>query len=403
MIQRRFHMGKSKFNHILSVLSCILVLAGCSSVYQVEVGNDSSLDRIDEMVEIPLSELPKLSGKSFRITDSNKEEVAYQITSDSLLIFRANVSHFSSSTYNISKGIPAPVDTIACGSHRPDRLDDLIWENDKSGYRTYGPALQKRGERAFGYDVFTKSVTYPVMKARFDSTLYSKSRPSFHIDHGNGMDSYAVGPTLGCGTTALLHDGGIVFPWCWTSYEISDNGPLRFRVRLAYSHVMAGNNIVTEYRTITCDAGSLLNKAEISYSGTTSQDNVVAGVVVHKENPEAYRFSREKRYIGYADLGDRNIGQNGEIYVGTVFSSLPDSVWFKPVAFQEPIRKNRKPVVAEPVGHVIGSFGYTSGDTFTYWFGSGWSKAGIQDLGTWCRLLEEFGEKKGKPLTVKVL
>jgi hypothetical protein len=31
---------------------------------------------------------------------------------------------------------------------------------------------------------------------------------SYHVDHGNGMDCYKVGPTLGAGTNALLADGG---------------------------------------------------------------------------------------------------------------------------------------------------------------------------------------------------
>ena len=51
---------------------------------------------------------------------------------------------------------------------------------------------------------------------------------SYHIDHGNGMDCYAVGPTLGGGTAALMPDSAIVYPYCYKDYEILDNGPLRF-------------------------------------------------------------------------------------------------------------------------------------------------------------------------------
>ncbi|MBR3074647.1 MAG: DUF4861 family protein [Bacteroidales bacterium] len=103
---------------------------------------------------------------------------------------------------------------VACGEIRADRLDDLIWENEYSGYRAFGPALQARGETAYGYDVFTKSVARPVMHERYEKAL-GPERLSFHHDHGDGMDSYGVGPTPGCGTAALVDTAGIVYPWCW--------------------------------------------------------------------------------------------------------------------------------------------------------------------------------------------
>ena len=88
-------------------------------------------------------------------------------------------------------------------------------------------ALQKSGEKAYGYDVFTKSVEELVVEDRYAMELDSASRAeikalreagkkeeadslsraiSYHIDHGNGMDCYAVGPTLGGGTAALMPD-----------------------------------------------------------------------------------------------------------------------------------------------------------------------------------------------------
>lgn len=58
---------------------------------------------------------------------------------------------------------------------------------------------------------------------------------SYHIDHGHGMDCYAVGPTLGAGVAALMVDDSIIYPWCYKSQEILDNGPLRFTVRLEFN------------------------------------------------------------------------------------------------------------------------------------------------------------------------
>lgn len=85
-----------------------------------------------------------------------------------------------------------PVDVAACGRVYPERLDDVAWENDRVAYRAYGPALQATGERAYGYDIWTKSTPEPVVEDRYDGDL--NRGISYHEDHGNGMDVYAVAP-----------------------------------------------------------------------------------------------------------------------------------------------------------------------------------------------------------------
>ena len=63
---------------------------------------------------------------------------------------------------------------------------------------------------------------------------------SYHIDHGYGMDCYAVGPTLGCGTAALMQGDTIIYPYCYRTQEILDNGPLRFTVKLEFDYSGCG-------------------------------------------------------------------------------------------------------------------------------------------------------------------
>ena len=268
-------------------------------------------------------------------------------------------------------------EVVACGEIRPDRKDDLIWENEFSGYRAFGPTLQAKGERSYGYDVFTKSVTHPVMHDRFDKSK-GPNRISFHIDHGDGMDSYGVGPTLGCGTAALLDNaGGIVYPWCWKEAEILENGPKRFQVRLTYSPIVVNGREVIEHRLITLDSGSRLNRVDISYDGLEGPCPIVVGIVVHAENPSGYYV--DDKLLAVADLGDRNIGKNGEIYCGAVRPEGFERSAF--VAFDEP--------KGSAIGHVLGYGTYRPGETFTYWFGSGWSKAGIQNLDEWIQLIRK--------------
>lgn len=50
------------------------------------------------------------------------------------------------------------------------------WENDLVGFRAYGPALQARGERGFGYDLFTKRGTAaPVLEDMYAKELDADS------------------------------------------------------------------------------------------------------------------------------------------------------------------------------------------------------------------------------------
>lgn len=269
----------------------------------------------------------------------------------------------------------------ACGEIRPDRMDDLIWENEFSGYRAFGPALQDAGERAYGYDVFTKNVPYPVMRERFD-----KSRDeglSFHIDHGDGMDVYGVGPTLGCGTAALVDASGIVYPWCWQEAEILQNGPARFQVRLTYTPVRVNGQEVVEHRLITLDSGSRMNRVELTYEGLDAPCPIVVGIVVHAENPTG--FYSDERILAVADWGDRSIGENGEIYCAAFLPEGFVSSGYEP--FDEP--------AGPAIGHVLGYSVYTPGTPFTYYFGSGWSKAGIGSLEAWVQVIDRFASSIG--------
>ena len=261
-----------------------------------------------------------------------------------------------------------------CGEIRTDRKDDLIWENEFSGYRAFGPALQAKGERAFGYDIFTKSVSYPVLHDRYEKAL-GPEKLSFHIDHGDGMDSYGVGPTLGCGTAALVDSSGIVYPWCWKEAEILQNGPRRFQVRLTYSPVLVNGREIIEHRLITLDSGKRLNRVDISYDGLDAPCPMVVGIVVHAENPEGYYA--DNKVLATADLGDRNIGKNGEMYCGAVLPGCFDSWGFEPLEQPQ----------GAAIGHVLGHTTYQPGSTFTYYFGSGWSKADVKSLDEWVKLI----------------
>jgi len=405
---------------LFAAAACATVLwTGCSKSESVTVtiANPLAIERTGEMVEIPVNDIYTQLNLSdtaqFVIYDEKAQEVPYQLTYDEKVIFPVSIASKASVNYTVQQGTPSLVNAVVYGRCYPERLDDIAWENDRAAYRAYGPALQKSGEKAYGYDVFTKSVEELVVEDRYAMELDSASRAeikalreagkkeeadslsraiSYHIDHGNGMDCYAVGPTLGGGTAALMPDSAIVYPYCYKDFEILDNGPLRFTVKLVFNPLVVKNDSnVVETRIIQLDKGSQLNKTTVSYEYLTQATPVAAGLVLHAANPEGYAYDAAKGYISYADPTTNAEAGNGIVYVGAVF---PASVQTTTQLFEKP--------AGDALGHVLGISTYEPGNDFVYYWGSGWSKYGFEKAEDWTNYLKDYAEKVRNPLVVTV-
>ena len=383
----------------------------------VSVSNPLNIDRLEEIVEISaddvLGKLKLDETAEFIIVDENNAEVPYQLTADNKIIFPATVKAGATASYSITKGQPSHANTVVYGRQYPERLDDIAWENDKSAYRVYGPAFQKRGDKGFGYDVLTKSVSELVVEDRYAMELDKDARAmikklceegkkaeadslanaiSYHIDHGNGMDCYAVGPTLGGGTAALMPDSAIVYPYCYKNFEILDNGPLRFTVKLEFNPLtIDGDTTVVETRLIQLDKGSHLNKTTVSYTSLKKDYPLGVGIVLHEALPDRYSMDQDGGYISYADPTTDHKAGNGIVYVGAVFPNTLEQT--KVQLFEKP--------VSGALGHVMGINTYQPGDEFEYYWGSAWSKCGFDDE-KWNSYLEEYAKKVRNPLSVTV-
>lgn len=360
---------------------CVMLLASCRSEHTIEVTNYSDFAR-SEIVEADMSEIENIFGKSqFRILDPEGNEIPYQVTYDKKLIFPAAVGARKSVSYSMEKGSPAQCDTIVCGALYPERMDDMTWENDRCAFRAYGPALGASGEKAYGYDIWTKSVRIPIVKRRYHDAIHKDK--SLHVDHGDGMDVYSVGPTLGAGTAALVDSAdNIAYPGCFSTYEILDNGPLRFTLRLGYDS--------GESRLISLDAGEFLNRTTVSL-GDSASGTLAAGIVIHRQNPDGYALSPEDGYMAYADLTDNADNGNGVIYVGVV---SPEA--------ESMTRANLDKPQGDAIGHILSKHPYNPDSGLTYWWGAGWSKGGMPGWTEWKKYLAEFSLRLRQPLSVHV-
>ena len=402
-------------------LPLLALLAACgpkqSTDFTVTVTNDLSFDRA-EMVEVPISEVAKkvqlIDEEQYIVLDAEGNQVAYQITYDDNLLFPVNVKAGDKAVYTVAVGEPIEAEPLVYGRHYPERVDDIAWENDRTAYRAYGPALQAKGERAFGYDAWVKRVPGLVVEQRYANELnpdtqaeiarlrkerkYDEANElyhsvSYHVDHGNGLDCYKVGPTLGCGTAALMQGDVLLYPYCWKEYEILENGPLRFTVKLTYNPLVVGKDSVVETRIISLAQGSQLNKTVVSYAGLSKAAPVATGLVIHPENPTAYVLEGDKGYIAYADLTDNVNNGNGIIYVGAV---MPEKVTeAKAQMFSDKEAKERG-----ASGHVLAISNYKPDTEYTYYWGSGWSKYGFDSMEAWTTYLDRYAQSVRNPLKV---
>ena len=412
---------------LLTLLLCGNAMAADN--VKVTISNSLEFARAEEMVELDLAVLKgKLNNpEAVIVVDANGNEIPSQVTYDGKLIFQPGVPAKDKAVYFVQPGTPKQYEPKVFGRQFPERVDDIAWENDRVAFRCYGPALQRNGERAWGYDIWNKRTDKLVVEERYagelDPEIVSVCKKlrargendladdlynavSYHVDHGNGMDCYKVGPTLGAGTTALLEnsDMEIHYPKCYVDYQILDKGPLRFTVSLTYGKEIVEGQEIVETRVISIDAGSQMNKCVVRYDGITKPQRIATGIVVHNENPSAYVINLGKTYMGYEDLGDPNqykekyrAKQNqdfGKIYVGAVFQGWPEKMNFHP--------ESGLPGAS---GHILAISSCKNNEPYVYYFGTGWSRnpnTHFQSLTDWEAYLNKFSQQVKNPLQVKM-
>ena len=400
---------------LLNIIAlCLLATSAGAQNVKIIVNNDEKVQR-QEVVEVCAKQLYQKMGISYGspviVKNALGQQVGYQLTHDSLLLVDASVRPCGMAEFSVEKGTPRQPKIYVTGRQYPERVDDIAWENDRTAYRIYGPALQLNKERAFGVDVWVKNTPDLEVEKRYVTELSNHSAiealkkegktqealdleeaTTYHFDHGYGLDCYKVGPTLGGGAPALMDNGELVLPYCYRDYQILDNGPLRFTVRVDYNPASIGKdkNIV-EHRIISLDKGSNFNRCTVWYDGLTEKRDLAAGIVVHPEDTETMHLASNMAL--YADPTDNPTKQNFQIFVGLLF---PEGIDYTRYLYTEQDRQNGN------AGHVIGVKSYTPGTRFTYYFGSAWSKNDVRTMDEWKLRSEQTLDALQTPMKVTI-
>lgn len=449
---------------IILALFTLAIVTGSQAQVKVKVTNSTSLQRqelvacsgADVFARIGLNE-----GEAFCVVGPDGQVTESQLTHDGQILFDASVRPNSSAVYTIDRPetflleakaeecmkllegtlctpLSAPYNRVwASGRLYPDRLDDIAWENDRGAYRIYGPAFEQSGAKGYGPDVWTKNTPEPDMDKRFRMDIDVKptqkvledagynniaarlvERNTFHKDHGTGYDAYAVGPTLGCGGNAVITADTLLFPTCWREYEILDNGPLRFKVKLRYGDVVVDGTTYKEYRIYSLDKGSNFNRIEVWYeikdplflrhtplygenkmkktkpkkdsvnsenscktNKTVQPLTIATGFPLH--SPGESTLQMGEGFMQYADPTDAMQQNSCELYIGCLFphNNIQTQVRF---------------------GHALATLQLPAGEHFVYYAGSAWSKADVRNQQEWqCRISTVLNALR-HPLTIDI-
>lgn len=316
---------KSKFNTVICSLLIVILTIACTTLKRkkISITNTSTLNYESKVVEIPWKEIitqyPKLDSTNFRIVEAVlKEEVPFQLeyAGNSMIknvLVQLSLKANAIIELEIEQKTPRAITSKTFGRYVPERLDDFAWENDIIAFRMYGKALELQGKgNAYGTDVWVKNTDKLVIDERY-------KRGKYHEDHGDGMDYYHVGFTLGAGNIAPYKNDSIWYSKNYYQYKVLDNGPLRTSFQLDFETWLVAGEKVIATKTVSLDAGTQLNKITVSY--VFENDEIMPAVIGIIKRPEEGGKELLNTEDGILSYWEPTHGNDGTTGVGVIIPS----------------------------------------------------------------------------------
>lgn len=255
----------------------------------------------------------------------------------------------------------------------PERADDFVFENNLIAGRIYGQALEGN-PTAPGIDIWVKM---PGKLVADEWYAAAQEDPNYyHHNHGDGKDCYKVAVSLGAGASVPVIDGQLAYPATnYREYEIVKQTPDTVEFVLSYPEWKVGDISVSLDKKISVYTDSHFCKVEDSYnfSGADSL-TVAAGIFRHPEQQTIEEeHSGADRYAIWEHASDQSIEPEDGMLGVAVYVPGCESV-----------------SVTEDGMHGLCSKSIKPGETFSYWFGSCWSKADIKTAEDWFALVDSL-------------
>lgn len=382
---------------ILSLLAAVL-LAGCTKeIATIELNNPSEDHRINQMIEVPADKLgltQQMVGK-VALFDAEGQGVPFQVMyygeeTPQSIVFQGTVAPNFVARYTLRSGKPAEAKKRVFARYVPERKDDFAWENDLAAYRMYGPALANENP-SNGVDLWLKCTEELIV-----DTFYYREHElhlPYHVNYGKGLDCYKVAHTAGCGGVFPILNGEPQIGNQYDRWSIIDEGPLRVVFALEYDHYPVEGGELSERLVITCDAGSTMNRADVTYTGNLDTKSMLigAGIILHSKTSNDtievgnnIQLSDNAGWIALAENAVADAGDaQGRNYVGVI---LPHAITHNMSSDMLYIWKD-----------------YKMDNTQTYYFGGGWSEWQYTSDQDWFARVAYEANLVNNPTTVQVV
>ncbi len=385
---------------VVSLFLLLSIVAGCAAAQETPVRitamNSLPEARTGETIEIPWKDVavvaPSIKPTAVHVLDEEANRiVTSQIVdlngdgSALTLVFQSDFRPVQTKHFLLGLN---PADRVADRAVTDARFmtprEDVAWENDRNAYRIYGPALAKDVKN--GIDVWCKRVRYPIIEKWYKGDEDTgNARISYHEDHGEGADFFDVGKTLGAGGDAIVDGDSLIQPGVFATHRIIAAGPIRAMFETTYPPVKFKGDSVTETRRITLDAGSNLNKVEVSYRSSKSYRTYTpfaSGLVKRK----GVTVTSDAAGCWAALWGPTNAkDDNGSLGTGIV---MPRGSFTG---------------ISETAVHVLVRGAVMAETPATYYAGACWSRSGdMKTSDEWNAYLAGYARRIASPLSITI-
>lgn len=352
----------------------------------VTVENPVRTERKSETISIPLEQISSMLQVSDQaaLTVTEKGRTLLSQIVEGELLFQSDFGKRERKTFHIkhSDAVKETPQSLVDGRLVLPR-EDYAWENDRIAFRMYGPPLANDVNN--GIDVWTKRVRHLIVQKWYkESEGAPPGKDTYHEDRGEGADFFAVGRTLGGGSSGIWYSGKLYQPGVFTSQRTIANGPIRVVFELTYDGWDVDGRRFREVKRISLDAGHNLNRIQVSLIGADPGDSLlVASGVVKRANTTAAHDTKNS-WLSLWGLTTKD-SVNGYLGTGIV---VPHSDFAGFV---------------EDDNHYL-ALGRMSGKgTFVYYSGAGWTRSGdFANEKAWKSYLHSFAQRIRAPLKVSV-
>lgn len=389
-----------KHSEIYICTLLIGLIFSCSQKENVKtlvVENTLNQTRTFETVELTPSLLKEESLNNIKIKDveTGKFLVTQLVDTDTdgtmdLLLFQPEIGGNTKKTFEIVGNSVADNSKpeIYCYSRFvPERTDDYAWENNRVAFRIFGPTAQKMAEEGIkggtlssGVDAWLKRVDYPIIDKWYKKELETEG--TYHVDTGEGLDNFHVGTSRGLGGVAVKRDSIFYLSKNFVNYRTITKGPIRTSFYVEYEDWQAGEDVISEAKSISLDYGSNLSRFEIITKGT---NELSSGLTLHEKDGEV-STNKEKGWVSYWQ-------PHGDSELGTAIVAAPG--YF--------VDSEKYDVEEKDLSNLYAHL-KVKGDTVVYYAGFAWKESNqFKNRQEWENYLNEFSQRISNPLKVSLV